>query len=168
MTEWYYECEGEQRGPVTEERLCEMVAAQEVLPGNLVWTAGMDEWATAREMFDLPGVDTDSQPPPIDAVRVERRSDAPTQRAPIAVAEQQTNPLAIISLVCGCVGLLSMLAAIAAIVLGCVALTQIKEAPERYSGKRLAIAGLVLAGLGVAKTVLIFGVVMLSIPFMAH
>lgn len=61
---------------------------------------------------------------------------------------RSTNGFAIASLVCGLVGL-----GILAIVFGAIALSQTNREPERWSGKGMAIAGLVL---GILTTSIIF------------
>ncbi|HEY5359477.1 MAG TPA: DUF4190 domain-containing protein [Streptosporangiaceae bacterium] len=72
--------------------------------------------------------------------------------APGSYGPPRTNPLAIASLCCG-IGqvLLGVLAGIPAIVLGVIALNQIRKRGER--GRGLAIAGLVLGILGLVITV---------------
>ncbi|NIA15047.1 MAG: DUF4339 domain-containing protein [Nitrospiraceae bacterium] len=166
MAEWYYDREGEQQGPVSEDTLHELIAAREVLPGNLVWTAGMEQWATAGETFNLPGAPDDSHVPPINAATAQGRSVAAAEDAQEAVMQRKTNGFAVACLAAGCLGILFSSAAFIAIAFGCVALVQIKRAPERYSGRGLAISGLVLAGLKIVSSVLLLGYALLS--FVAH
>jgi hypothetical protein len=77
-------------------------------------------------------------------------------------APTRTNPLAIASLVCG-IGqlLLGLLAGIPGIILGFIALNQIKTKGE--GGRGMAIAGIVLGFIGVALSlILIIAVVAAS------
>lgn len=80
--------------------------------------------------------------------------------APVVAAQGQefdalptggSNGLAIASLVCGLIGV-----SIPAIVLGHIALSQIKTSGGRQSGRGMAIAGLVLGYLAVAVVIVIF------------
>ena len=69
------------------------------------------------------------------------------------VGKPQPQPLAVASLICGIIGITVGLIcggpfmAIVAIVLGIIGLLQIKNAPQRYSGKALAIIGIALGAL---------------------
>ena len=68
---------------------------------------------------------------------------------PLLLPPRTTSGLAIGSLVCGIFWVCGM-GAIAALILGYLALRQIRRAPLRIKGKGLAIAGIVLGWLGVA------------------
>ena len=65
-------------------------------------------------------------------------------------ALNRSNRLAIASLVCGIIGGSPILstASIVAIVLGHIALVKIKKNPNKYSGKGIAITGLILGYIG--------------------
>jgi hypothetical protein len=73
---------------------------------------------------------------------------------------QQTNGLAVASLVAGLVWMW-WLGSVCAVIFGHVALSQINESNGRQSGRGMAIAGLVLGYLGVA-TLVIVGLVALG------
>jgi TM2 domain-containing membrane protein YozV len=58
--QWYYALLGQQYGPVPEEELRNLVSGGQLLPGDVVWTEGMTEWAPASQVKGLfPG------PPPV-------------------------------------------------------------------------------------------------------
>ena len=62
--------------------------------------------------------------------------------------EPKKNGLAIASLLCGTVGLfIPFLGSIAAIILGIISLGKIKNQPDKYSGKVMAIIGMTLGAL---------------------
>ena len=78
---------------------------------------------------------------------------------PLGPAKQQSQGLAIASMLTGLIGLvlgcLGPFPGVAAIVLGLMALSQIKRTPETVGGKPLAIIGIVTGGLTVVVYVLI-------------
>ena len=59
---------------------------------------------------------------------------------------RQQSALAIVSLVCGILGVLPfpILASVVAVITGHLARAEIRRAPERYEGDGMAVAGLVL------------------------
>ncbi|MBR0692456.1 DUF4339 domain-containing protein [Bradyrhizobium lablabi] len=58
---WFYASEGQQRGPVPELQLHDMIARGTVRPDTLVWTEGMSGWQKAGE---IPGLISGSSAPP--------------------------------------------------------------------------------------------------------
>lgn len=84
---------------------------------------------------------------------------------------KKTSELAIFSLVVSLAGVFFPYAPIIGIVLGFLALNQIKKEPERYEGKSMAqagiIVGFILLGIKVLFLViyLILAVLLLSLPF---
>jgi hypothetical protein len=96
----------------------------------------------------------------------------PMQASPAGMARsgvRQQNGPAIASLICGVLsitfGLIcgGPMMAVLSIVLGVVALVQIKNAPQRYSGKGLAIGGIVIGALW-----LILGLLIMIIMIVAR
>ncbi len=73
MAEWYYEFNGAQQGPVSQEALLSLMQAGTVVPQGRVWREGMADWAPAATMPEL------APPTPAPAI------------APVAVT--QTIPL---------------------------------------------------------------------------
>ena len=76
---------------------------------------------------------------------------------------KRTNGLAVASLVLGCVGwLLCGIGSVAALVLGLVARTQIRNSGGQEGGEGLALAGIILGGIFTALTVAYFVVAIVS------
>ncbi len=48
MSQWFYEKNGQQEGPVDEGMLRDKVAAGEITGNNLVWKEGMPDWQPLR------------------------------------------------------------------------------------------------------------------------
>jgi len=58
MNEWYYTKEDTQKGPISEEKLNELIASGNVGLDDLAWKEGMSEWKRIGEISEL------SSPPP--------------------------------------------------------------------------------------------------------
>ena len=52
-TDWYYSRGGQQHGPVSVSELKQLAASGKLLPSDLVWKDGMDEWAPASKVKGL-------------------------------------------------------------------------------------------------------------------
>jgi TM2 domain-containing membrane protein YozV len=61
--EWYYSHDGERHGPVAIEKIKEMAAAGQLRRDDLVWQAGMADWAAAGAVPGL--LPPASVPPPL-------------------------------------------------------------------------------------------------------
>jgi len=61
--EWYYASQGQQKGPVSKERLIELHEAGEILLSDLVWNNSMADWAPLGTLPELAG-DVALPPPP--------------------------------------------------------------------------------------------------------
>jgi len=53
MSDWYYAHAGERRGPLSRDRMRELVAAGTIADDTLVWTAGMAGWSPAAAVAEL-------------------------------------------------------------------------------------------------------------------
>jgi hypothetical protein len=50
MKQWYYAKNGEQKGPVTENDLIILLQNNEIPLDSLIWSEGMSEWASAKDV----------------------------------------------------------------------------------------------------------------------
>jgi len=50
MKQWYYARNGEQIGPVIEDDLIVLLRNSEIPPDSLIWSEGMPEWASAKDV----------------------------------------------------------------------------------------------------------------------
>jgi len=83
------------------------------------------------------------------------------------VQKKQMLGTAIVSLVCGCfflIPLLGMLTSLAAVILGIIALVNISGNKETLKGKGLAVAGIVLGGIGLIVIPMVFLIAFLILP----
>ncbi|PWU15656.1 MAG: hypothetical protein C5B50_15115 [Verrucomicrobia bacterium] len=61
--EWYYATDNQQRGPVAESQLDDLLRSGAVDRNTLVWRAGMDEWKPMHSARSLPPVSLQNAPP---------------------------------------------------------------------------------------------------------
>jgi uncharacterized membrane protein len=93
-------------------------------------------------------------------------SDVPRPRPPAPAAPPGTNQYAVASLVCGVAGLLMVLPAVPAVVLGHMSRRQIRRTGEQGDG--LAVAGLVLGYVVSAVTLALIALVVVLAVVLAH
>jgi hypothetical protein len=68
MTQWYYDNQGQRRGPVGEEELVSLIRAGDVQQSDLAWTRGMPHWV------------------PVANISALARASEPEEEAPVVVA----------------------------------------------------------------------------------
>ncbi|MCW1883721.1 GYF domain-containing protein [Luteolibacter flavescens] len=150
MSQWYYGSSAGQSGPVEEQELRAMIASGGVGPETLVWRDGMKDWLPLHSVPELSGSTVlptpyITQPPPGAYV--------PGYYPPVA----PSNGLAIASMVCGIVGIITCyfagLLGLPAVICGHMAISQINNSSVPMGGRGMAIAGLVLGYLGIVMSV---------------
>ena len=104
-------------------------------------------------MIGSPLTASASFPDPVPAPAPARAVDLDYQTQGV---KSGPNGLAIASLVCGCVSLLSAILAILAIIFGVIALNQIKASNGRQTGRGMAIAGIAI---GMSYIFIMIGVI---------
>lgn len=60
---WYYAKANEQKGPVKEEELKQLLSNGELSSNSLVWHKGMDNWVPAKDCADLSWMRSTHDPP---------------------------------------------------------------------------------------------------------
>lgn len=60
---WFYESNGERRGPITATELRSLAVSQEVKPSTLIWKEGLPDWVPASRVKGL--FPQSSSPPPL-------------------------------------------------------------------------------------------------------
>lgn len=63
--EWYYARSGEQRGPVSESQMAQLIHTGQVRADDLVWQEGMAEWVPMGSVSRLVGFLATAAPPPL-------------------------------------------------------------------------------------------------------
>lgn len=99
--DWFYEKNGRQEGPVSEEQLRAQIGSNELSPTNLVWREGMDGWKPAGELAELnpaagsTGPNLSSPSPAPEASSGSTVDPSSTDPAPpLAHGESQPSPYA--------------------------------------------------------------------------
>jgi len=141
--QYYITRNNQQLGPFTEAEVRAQLAAGTISPQDHVWWQGQQGWIPlAQSALAAPATPGLAVPPTPAIPSAATFNPTPTGK---------TSGMAIASLVCGCLTLLcGLLAAIPAIILGHLALGEIKKNPG-YSGRGLALTGLII---GYVMTVL--------------
>lgn len=154
--QWYYSKDRTQLGPVSEEELKAKISRGEVTGSDLVWREGMPEWRRVAAVRELAppselGPRTSPSVPPAAPYQTPQTVAVPASDASTAMG------LAIASLVCGLIGIITctFVTGIAAVVCGHMALSRIPEDGGNSNARGLAVAGLVMGWLSVAVMVLI-------------
>jgi hypothetical protein len=131
-------------GPVPAEQVRQWIVERRLHAQSLVLAEGTTSWKTISLFPEFSATLASAPLPPMGAA-VPR---------PDYVSSTGNNQLAVWSLVCGCVGLVCCQpASIAGLVMGIVALGQLKSNPQQ-EGRGMAIAGIVLGCLGLVTLVL--------------
>lgn len=174
MSEWYYAHDGEQKGPVPVSELHRLAANGEFDPVNdLVWREGMSDWKPAGTVPELAppkpaaaapaeGGAPGSAPEPAPYTPPAAAGPAPAAATPAPAGGLPSSGLAIGSLICGiialitfCIWCLALPLGITAVILGHIAMSKAKADPARFGGKGMAGAGLATGYLAILLSVVI-------------
>jgi Domain of unknown function (DUF4190)/GYF domain 2 len=148
--------DGKQLGVFSLEEINRQLAAGTLSLSDQAWYEGAAGWAA---LSTVPGV---SAAAPASVPQI---SPAPTAGVPMALPPRKTEPLAIMALVFGGIGVfgfccgLFLMSAVAGVVCGHLALSKIKANPE-LEGHGLALSGMIIGYVAIAgwlTWVLFFG-----------
>lgn len=140
---WYFSKHLTQMGPVDESELRAKIASGEVLPSDKVWTEGMPDWQVLAEVESLRAELPLRVAPPVASPYSPPASEP--QPGAGMPASPPTSGLAIASLVCGLVGIVScsFITGIPAVICGHLALGRIDRSSGALGGRTLALVGLI-------------------------
>jgi hypothetical protein len=150
--QWYYSKNGTQLGPVEEGELRAKLAAGEVSQADLVWKDGMPDWQPAARVAELTFSPFSASPTGSPQATAGTSPYSPPVHASYGgFAPAPTSGLAIASLVCGIMGLVTclFLPGIPAVICGHMALSRMAEPNVRLAGRGMAIAGLIMGYLSI-------------------
>jgi hypothetical protein len=131
--------DGKQYGPISADQLRQWVAEGRANSQTMVQAAGTTEW---RPLASIPEFFSLSVPP---------TSVLPAQNSPLALAGFICSIISVTIGLCCCYGFPFNLVGIGLSIAG---LVQVRTQPERFQGRGLAIAGLVLGILSILLGVL--------------
>ena len=165
---WFYAKNGSQQGPLSTDEIKSRIAMGEIGPSDLAWCEGMSDWLPIGQIPQLKiEAPVREEAPPVAAAPPFSSSPSPYQ-APVSPAGSQvpaqmppgqtpSQGLAIGALVCGILtvlmccpsaitplGVFSVPIAIAAVVMGHIAISKHKKNPAANGGKGMARAGLIM------------------------
>ena len=160
--QWYYSKNSTQLGPVPDADFRAKLASGEVGASEMVWREGMTDWVPVSTV------------PEFSALLQNRMSAVPSAGTPYAppmvqgipgggmYATTPTSGLAIASLICGIMGLVTCLfvPGIPAVICGHLALKRIADTSSPVQGHGLAVAGLIT---GYISVLFIVGFVLLMV-----
>lgn len=165
VKDWYYGKSGQQYGPIDESTLRARIATGEVGRNDLIWCEGMPVWLPLREM---PEFFESAAPPPMPEPSELPDGGSLDSSSPYATpvsglmgghpgagpALSKTNSLAIASLVCGILSLVTfcfcggLFFGLPAVICGHMSMGQIKSGKQQQDGHGLALAGLICGYIG--------------------
>jgi|GEM_PF-767206 len=159
--DWYYSKKGAQQGPVSLDELRQLLAQGDIVAADLVWHEGMGDWTAAGEVAELReggGAQTmTSEPTAASAGSV---NYSPNMGSPVVV--QPRSGMAIASMICGilalitfCIWCVSVPLGLIAVVLGHIAKSNARKNPAAYGGGGMALTGLVTGYLGLVLAVVV-------------
>ena len=159
--QWYYSKNTTQMGPVSADELRAKLASGEVTGTDMAWREGMIDWRPVAAVDELrPALVRDpGAGPPVAATDLSSPYAPPAAAAGV-VMPMPTSGLAIASLICGIMALVSclFLPGIPAVICGHMALKRLADPGVRMSGRGMAIAGLIM---GYFSLVVLAGFVLL-------
>ena len=128
---WFYTSGDAELGPASLDVLKQLAADGQLTSSDFLWTEGMQQWVEATSVLGL----SQSELP----IAVDTHSHSHLHPPP-------ASGMAVGSFVCGLLGItiLPIIGSLLAVILGHVALSQIRRSSGRQGGKGLAVAGLVL------------------------
>jgi hypothetical protein len=159
---WYYSKDGTQHGPVTQDDLQTKIRSGEVARDALVWRDGMSDWTAAHGVNEL--ADATREIAPGGSVYAAPGAQVSTSY-PALPSTKPTSGLAIASLVCGIVGLIScmFIPGIPAVICGHMAMKRTDPVTGNQNGRGMAVAGLVTGYIGLVLGIVIIGFYVLMI-----
>jgi hypothetical protein len=175
VMQWYYSKNGVQLGPISDSEIRAKFASGEILVTDLVWREGMRDWLPTAQVPELaPQSSLHPAASPIPSVPggvVNSPYSSPAYGGgafPGGAMAPPTSGLAIASMVCGILGLVTclLLPGIPAVICGHMALSQMAAPGARIGGRGMAIAGLVMGYIAVILGLV--GVVLFTVGALAN
>ncbi|EEF59885.1 DUF4190 domain-containing protein [Pedosphaera parvula] len=127
--------DGKEYGPVSAEQLRQWIAQGRAVANTKVQPEGSTEWKLLSELPEFSGAFSAPPPPSAQPATPRFIATGPTERSGLAVA----------SVICGALGLVTCITSPIGLILGIMAQNQIKKSEGRVTGSGLATTGIVLS-----------------------
>ena len=167
-----HDAQGNLYGPADAATLRQWAREGRIIPGMSITEDGSTEWSEVSTHPIFAGIFGPAEPAPAAASTPGSGGYASADSNSVGYASAsvgaQMNVLALISMIAGIASIVTSCActlisfplALAAIVMGIIALIQCRSDPDRYTGKAVAVAGIICGG---ADIVLAIAVMALSL-----
>lgn len=150
--------DGRQYGPATAEQLRQWIVEGRANAQTQTLAVGAAEWKPLGALPEFTGHFTPQNPPVIRPMRPGISVAGPVLKTSSFATLGMI--FGILSLLCGCGCCCGLPFNLAGLVFSLIALVQINQHPDRYEGRGMAIAGLILS---VASLILGFGLILLNL-----
>lgn len=161
MAEWFYAKDNAQHGPASDLEIRSLISTGQIKQDTVIWREGMTDWLPLKEVQDFqPSQASNLQNPGMRNSSSETHSATPyaTPQAqadrPVPGATIPTDGLAIASLVCGILAIVTCylwgLFGIPAVICGHLSKKKMTASPTPIAGQGMATAGLVMGYIGIA------------------
>ena len=150
MVQWFYGENGQQAGPIDESGLHTLIASGGIRPSTMLWREGLPGWRTLDQLRADGGIFFLSTTP---------------QFTGYGMLNPPTSGLAIASLVCGIVSLVTCMVfvGIPAVICGHMAMSQIANSATPTGGRGMALSGLVCGYLSVLIMLSFLGMMIFAV-----
>lgn len=175
MADWFYGKDGTQHGPVSDQEIGGFIQSGQIDGTTIIWREGMADWLPTSQVPEFQSMmasATAGGAQPISAAASQANPyttpTATAVAAPIAYAPPApTNGLAIASLVCGIMAIISCyiwgVFGLPAVICGHISLKKINNSPTPIQGRGMAIAGLICGYIGIALQVLVIAGIVIAV-----
>jgi hypothetical protein len=148
--------DGREYGPATAEQMRQWLAENRVNANTLVRVEGADSWQPLSSLSEFAGALSEAAPAPAASSPLGALAPGPAapRQNPMALTGMIMGIVSVVAL-CGCYGFPFN---VLGIVFSLVGLSQIKNSPEIYTGRAMAITGLVLSIFSVVIVIVLIAV----------
>lgn len=151
---WYYADESDQQHECAEDDLAGLVEDGTISRGTLVWNETMSDWKQAGEVCPELFGPSEARPPALSPSQAQQVG-SPVTNAPVRTTPA-TDPLAVIALVLGVMGLLCFqLFGIGGIICGHIAYNKAVREGVPSANKGLALGGIITGYISLVLLIII-------------
>ena len=156
MAEWFYAKDNAQHGPASDLEIRSLISTGQINQDTVIWREGMSDWLPLKEVpdFQLPQASNQQNSNAETSLATPYATPQAQAARPAPAAAIPTDGLAIASLVCGILAIVSCyiwgLFGIPAVICGHLSKKKMTASPTPIAGQGMATAGLVMGYIGIA------------------